>query len=126
MQSIGEPGKTEELCEGFLEDVSRSGNYALISDSWRPGYNRRLISLAGSEKRLTAFPQNFQSITDTKLSPDDKLLAYVSTETGPSDVSSSTFQASPIEPLFHAEEGDRCSGIQTVQNCSISVSRGEP
>jgi serine/threonine protein kinase len=71
------------IFDGSFDDLSRSGKYLLVS---RPAPGGEVVSgflaLADKEQKFTALPPEFQHIYWFRLSPDDRLLVYHSTEGG--------------------------------------------
>jgi hypothetical protein len=90
---VDEVGAEEQLFEGFPLQLSRSGKYVLVTPSpaksgiaAEPRIKLSYVSLADPDRKLVALPDAFQKIDWPKLSPDDDLLAYVSSETGQDEV----------------------------------------
>ena len=82
-----------EVCEGFGDQLSRSGRFLMLRPAWQSRTNLAYLSLAGTNRTAIPFPEKLQGMNDAQWSPDDSLLAYDSNETRRREVYVITFPA---------------------------------
>jgi Tol biopolymer transport system component len=83
-------GQEEVLFDGIVWHLSRTGRYLLATqkapDGTRVPAIRGYVPMKERPLRIVAYPQAFQNVRFPVLSPDDRLLAYQSEDSGQMEV----------------------------------------
>ncbi len=71
------------VIDGFMEDLSRSGKYLLVKQRSPTGSDTLgYVPMMEEPRKAVSFSEAFQRVRHITLSPDDRLLAYESIESG--------------------------------------------
>jgi Tol biopolymer transport system component len=80
-------GQEQLLFEGAASDLSRSGKYLLVTRESADGkITSGYVSMADPQRKIVPLPETLQRFYWMRLSPDDRLLAYHSPESGNDEV----------------------------------------